>query len=263
MKLIRNSFFFLFLIVQALFSQNTNHYNLNQFKKETVDFLKIPFNADKNDYLTLGIISAGTFLAMQIDQPIRDVALSNQKYHSSLPMKFGKMWGELYTAPAVALLTGLYGNLSGNKTYSKIGFEIAQTILYSGMITSFIKIAAGRARPFTDKGSSFYKPFTFFNDDYHSLPSGHTTLAFALSTVLANNTESDYLKILFYLPAMLTTISRVYHDSHWTSDVLLSAAIGYFTARWVYNKHNNYNSDIKIGLIPDEQFNWLYVKINF
>ncbi|MGK9476044.1 phosphatase PAP2 family protein [Melioribacter sp. OK-6-Me] len=263
MKIIRNSFFFLFLSVHILFSQNANPYNLDQFAKETTDFIKVPFNANKNDFLILGIISAGTYLSMQIDQPVRDVVLKNQKYHSSLPMKFGKMWGELYMAPAIALLTGLYGNLSGNKTYSKIGFEIAQTILYSGMITGFIKIAAGRARPFTDKGSSFYKPFTFFNDDYHSLPSGHATLAFGLSTVLSNNTESDYLKILFYLPAILTTISRVYHDNHWTSDVLLGAAVGYFTARWIYNKHHNYNSNTKIGLMQDEQFNWIYIKINF
>ncbi|MGK9368901.1 phosphatase PAP2 family protein [Melioribacter sp. Ez-97] len=263
MKLIFQSSFFLFFSFNLLFAQTENRYNLNQFGKETIEFVKIPLEADRNDFITLGIISAGAFLAMQADQPVRDAVMKDRRYYSSFPMKFGKAWGDLYTAPAIALLTGLYGNLSGNKTYSKIGFEIMQTMLYSGMVTGFIKAAAGRARPFTDKGSSFYKPFTLFDDDYHSLPSGHATLAFGLSTVLANNTDSDYLKALFYLPAVLTAVSRVYHDNHWTSDVLLGAAIGYLTARWVYGKHARNDSSEQIGFMRGGEFNWIYVKINF
>ena len=41
------------------------------------------------------------------------------------------------------------------------------------------------------------------------------------------------------IPAFLTGISRIYHDKHWSSDVFLGAAIGYFTARFVNNLHDN------------------------
>lgn len=69
-------------------------------------------------------------------------------------------------------------------------------------------------------------------------------MAFTISTVLSRNVNPVWLKVLLYAPAALTYISRVYQDKHWTSDDFIGAALGYYVATWVVDKHeNNVKSD--------------------
>jgi hypothetical protein len=78
------------------------------------------------------------------------------------------------------------------------------------------------------------------------MPSGHTTAAFVISTVLARNVDPIWLKALFYIPPALTYVSRVYQDWHWTSDAFVGAAFGFYIATWVVDKHEKtVNSDKK------------------
>lgn len=238
-----------FFCVSSLFPQN--RYNFSQFKDETFDFLKQPAKWEGNDWLKLGLVSAGTFLVMQTDQPIRDAVMKDRSYAQSVPVKFGKFWGETYTTAIAAGAFGLQGVLMDNNSSKKIGFEIAQAALYAGGITTVLKAAIGRARPYTDKGAWTYSPFTILDDGFHSFPSGHTTLAFALSTVLARNTDSGTLKVLVYIPAALTVFSRIYQDYHWASDCVLGAAIGYVAATWVANQHDSKESPVQLtGVYP-------------
>ena len=242
--------FLLLLIIACenpLFSQN--RYNFAQFRDETVDFIKQPVKWEGNDWLKLGLIGAGTILVMQADQPIRDALMKDQSYYKSVPVEFGKLWGETYSTAIVAGAFGLHGILADDKTTKKVGFEIIQAALYSGGITSVLKFAFGRARPFMNKGSADYQPFTLLDDGFHSFPSGHSTLAFALSTVLSRNAHSSALKVLAYLPAALTAFSRVYQDYHWTSDCLLSAVVGFVVATWVVDIHDQKESPVQVSSI--------------
>lgn len=230
------------LIVVFCFSlkiQAQTQYTLKQFGDESYRFVQQPIHWQADDWGKLGIVAASTFLLTQLDQPVRDAVLkNNNNYYHSAPVEFGRMWGEIYPTAIIGGGFGLYGLLSENNSSKRIGYEIYQTAFYAGVITTVLKAAIGRARPFTNKGAGFFKSFSLFDDDFHALPSGHATLAFALSTVLAENTKSDYLKILAYAPAVLTLFSRVYQDKHWTSDVFLGASIGYFVGRWVHNQHD-------------------------
>jgi hypothetical protein len=245
------SIVFLLLLILAcenpLFSQNK--YNFVQFRDETVDFIKQPAKWEGNDWLKLGLVGAGTFLVMQADQPIRDALMKDQSYYKSFPVEFGKLWGETYSTAIVAGVFGLHGILADDKATKKIGFEIVQAALYSGGITSVLKFAFGRARPFMMKGSADYQPFTLLDDGFHSFPSGHSTLAFALSTILSRNVQSNTLKALAYLPAVLTAFSRVYQDYHWTSDCLFSAVIGYVVATWIVDIHDPKESPVQVSSV--------------
>lgn len=227
-------------VLSLLFINNIsaqNRYDLNQFWNESLSFAQQPLNWQGDDWLKLGIASATVLAVTQIDQPIKDAAMRDQSYIQSFSVKAGKFYGEIYPAAIVAGGFGLYGYLADNSASKKIAFETVQTVLYAGAITTFLKIVIGRARPFTDKGIATFQPFLPFNDDFHSFPSGHATLAFSLSTVLANNVDSPLLKVLIYVPAVLTCGSRVYQNEHWTSDVLVGAAIGYFVGIWVSGTH--------------------------
>jgi membrane-associated phospholipid phosphatase len=98
-------------------------------------------------------------------------------------------------------------------------------------------------------GRAAYQSFTFSGEDYHSLPGGHSSAAFVLSTVLSKNVSSGFLKALVYLPAVVTVFARVYQDYHWTSDDLLGAGIGYVVADWVVNQHDQQESRIELASV--------------
>ena len=249
--------FFLSLLLtvlcgSSLFSQNSasqdslQHlkYTFPQFGRETWDFIKQPTKWDGSDWLKIGLIGAGTFLVMETaDQPVRDAVLKNQQYYKSVPIEFGRMCGELY-APVV-LFGGfaLHSLLTDDIRTRKIAYEIGQASLYAGAVTYILKLAIGRARPYMEEGKSSFHPFSsLISQDYHSIPGGHVTAGFVLSTVLSRNAEPVWLKVLAYLPVALTIVSRVYQDKHWTSDEFFGAALGYFIATWVVDQHENSKS---------------------
>ena len=241
---------FLLLVIACenpLFSQN--RYNFAQFRGETVDFIKQPANWERNDWLKLGLVGAGTILIMQADQPIRDAVMRDQSYYNSFPVTFGKFWGGPYPTTIFAGAFGLHGLLANDNSTKKIGFEIVQAALYSGGIATVLKVAFGRARPYTNKGSTEYQPFTFLDDGFRALPSGHTTWAFALSTVLSRNAQSSALKVLAYIPAALTAFARVYQDEHWTSDSVFGAVVGFAVATWVVDTHDQKESLVQVSSV--------------
>jgi membrane-associated phospholipid phosphatase len=227
-------------------------YTFPQFWNETGDFIKQPGKWDGNDWLKIGLISAGTVLIMETaDQPVRDAVLRNQKYYMSAPIEFGRMWGELY-APVV-LFSGfaMHSLIANDNGTRKIAYEIGQASLYAGALTFLLKTAIGRARPYTEEGITSFHPFSsLFNQDDHSLPGGHSTAAFVLSTVLSRNAKPVWLKVLAYLPAALTFVSRIYQDQHWTSDNVMGAAFGYLIATWVVDMHENNTSTVDVSAFP-------------
>jgi membrane-associated phospholipid phosphatase len=240
---------FLFLFYQpALFAQNK--YDFPQFFDETGTFFTQPLHWGGSDWLKLGLIGAGTFAAMQADQPIRDAVIRDQgHYYYSVPVVGGRVWGELYTPVALFTLFGAHSVITGDKTSRKIGYEIGQASLYAGAITFLLKGAIGRARPYTGEGRASYHPFTLFSDNFHSMPGGHTTAGMVLSTVLSRNAHSPFLKGLAYVPVAFTFVSRIYQDEHWFSDDLLGAALGYFVATWVVDTHEQGESRVGISSV--------------
>jgi len=246
------SLFFLLLILSllcghSLFAQN--EYNFSQFGQETGSFFTQPLRWEGNDWLKFGLIGAGTFLSMQADQPIRTAVLKDQRYYYSVPIEGGRIWGESYTTPILAVAFGLHGWITDNSSTKKIGFEIGQAVIYSAVITQILSKSVGRARPNQNLGRSAYQPFTLFGEDYHSFPGGHSSAALVLSTVLSRNVSSGFLKVLAYTPAVFTLVSRVYQDYHWTSDDLLGGAIGYFVADWVINQHEQKENRVELSSV--------------
>jgi membrane-associated phospholipid phosphatase len=186
---------------------------------------------------------------MQFDQLIRDAVLKDQKYLESVPIKLGKKWADIY--PPVLLFGGfaIHSWLTDDIGSRKTAYEIVQALLYAGAVDKLLAIAVGRSRPYVNEGSKSYHPFSTFSPfklDYESLPGGHCAIAFALSTVLSRNVKPVWLKVIVYAPSTLTFVSRVYQDRHWTSDNILGAALGYFTATWVVDLHERNESRVHI-----------------
>ncbi len=224
-----------------------NKYNFDQFFNESKSYLAQPAKWDGNDWLKIGAIGAATVLFMQIDEPVRNELIKDRSYIKSVPIEGGRIWGEVYTTVGISGIYYLLGQINENNSYKKIGFEILQSCIYSALITQSMKMIIGRARPYQNEGAFSFKPLNISGDDRWALPSGHTTLAFSLSTVLAKNSESTLTKIICYIPALLTAASRTSQDKHWISDVFLGAVIGYSVAEFVTSKHEQNESSVIIS----------------
>jgi membrane-associated phospholipid phosphatase len=244
----RGKCLFLFLLAMIcgnlLFAQN--QYDLSQFKAETGTYFTQPVRWDAYDWLKLGLVGTGTVLVYQFDQQVRTAALRNHKYANNFALQFGDQWGGFFVSPGLAVGLLVHGGLSGNRTTQKLGFEITESVLYSEAVSATAKYCIGRARPSTNKGVAAYKPFHFTDIKYNSFPAGHLDAAWALSTVLAKNTDSGLLKVIAYIPALLTATARIYIDTHWASDVFAGAALGYFVGDWVVDQHTKKEPQVKV-----------------
>jgi membrane-associated phospholipid phosphatase len=70
---------------------------------------------------------------------------------------------------------------------------------------------------------------------HNSFPSGHATQVFAIFMCLAFTAKNQALKMLFFLIAVLTSLSRVYLSQHWQVDITAGSAIGVvFSITWFY-----------------------------
>lgn len=231
----------IFILVLISFSTVTaqNRYNFTQYFEDTGELIKAPTNWDKNDLIRFGSILGSAFLIMQIDESIRDEMLKDRSFYFSPPIEFARYWGEPITTIFIAGGLSLHGLLSDNKTNQHLGYEIMQSFSYTAALTGIIKLSLGRARPFTGKSPFQFEPFQHVQNAFRSFPSGHTSIAFSLSTVLSSRTDNDVLKVLYFIPAVATAFSRVYQNHHWTSDVFVGACIGYFMGKFVTDLHNS------------------------
>lgn len=140
-------------------------------------------------------------------------------------VKWANTLGTPYPMLAVAVplyVGGLLGDAPGLRV---AGRHVVQSAMYAGLITTVAKVLIGRHRPFLNEGAFRYEGPTT-HDEFNSLPSGHTTAAFALCSTLAAEIDNTWASIGLYSLAALTGAARIYTDRHWASDVFLGAAIG-------------------------------------
>ncbi|MDP4243552.1 MAG: phosphatase PAP2 family protein [Bacteroidota bacterium] len=219
-------------------------YDFHQFWHETGSFVSGPFNWQTQDWLNVSLVGVGTLFALQADLTVRKEMLLDRTYFNS--MEAGRVFGELYSPPVFFGAFAAYSLITNDLRARKIAYEIGQSSLYAAGIVAITKIIVGRARPSVSDSEKSFLPFRVFSlgDDYHSFPSGHTAVAFVISTVLSRNIVPLWGKILVYAPALYTATSRVYQNFHWSSDVFAGAFIGYFVAKWAVDLHERGGASI-------------------
>ncbi len=94
-------------------------------------------------------------------------------------------------------------------------------------------MATSRARPFENKGR--WKREGFLANS--SFPSGHTTQAFVLATVVSSHFPKTWVKILSYGFATGVGLARMNDDRHFASDIFVGAAMGTAIARTIFKRN--------------------------
>ena len=169
--------------------------------------------------------------AMLIDQSVRHALRRDSTRLPSILVRAGDLMGNgRYVVPA--LLAGLVGGVAVSDTaVEQVSTRAFETTAVAAGAALILKSAIGRRRPDVAPNTAFsFRPFAFKGN---SLPSGHTTIAFAVATSLASETKDHWSDALFYSLGTLTAFARINDDKHWLSDTVLGAALGIAAARLV------------------------------
>ena len=127
------------------------------------------------------------------------------------------------------LVTGL---IRRDQKMQSVAFDgFMASLVASKLITPAIKSAVGRTRPnATDE--------TFAFDGGSSFPSGHSTQAFAVASVIAAHYDQRWVDVTAYGLASAVSYARIYHDAHFLSDTVAGAVIGTAVGRFIVRTNN-------------------------
>ncbi len=149
----------------------------------------------------------------------------------------------------------LTGTLAHNKKAKQTGLIALQTWFHTGFIVQIGKLIFGRQRPSFENGidqwHGFPESLRRFTggpvSKYDAFPSGHTIEAFGLATVIAEQyKDKKIIPVICYTIATGAGLSRITEDTHWFSDVVLGAAMGYGIGKFMVRARK----DTKWTLLP-------------
>lgn len=205
-----------------------------------------PARWEKTEWHTAGWASLAVVgTALVVDRPLRDEMRRHSGNNSFITQM--ERFGSQYAAGVVG---GFYvvGALTDNDTALQVAQDgIAASLIASGIVTPAIKLVAGRSRPRAGEAVYNFKPLSDANS---SFPSGHTTEAFALASVIANHYDETWVTCTSYSIAGLVGLARTYHQAHFASDVVAGAMIGTLVGKSVVSYNAGLRSG-KLALLPD------------
>jgi membrane-associated phospholipid phosphatase len=173
-----------------------------------------------------GFVLAASLIA---DESFRGQVQEYRGKTSNAVARVGNGFGEPhYVLPAIGAGL-LVGRLTGHSSVTRVALRAGGAVALAGGITTAVKLAIGRSRPEGDGDADLFRPFS----GRSSFPSGHTAVAFALATAIAEDTRDPWSDAALYGAATLTALARVNDDRHWISDVFVGALVGHLSARWI------------------------------
>jgi hypothetical protein len=135
----------------------------------------------------------------------------------------------LYITP-VALI--VIGRLTQNQRTTHAGSVTLQAVLHSGVIVQALKFATNRERPDKTQGAGG------FWDGGKSFPSGHAMTSWAFASAMSDQfPDKKWIRFSSYAMASAVSISRVSGQNHYSSDVLVGAALGWLVGHYVSRQH--------------------------
>ena len=212
--------------------------------------LSSPSRWQEQDWKDLGLTAAGLVgVAAILDRPVRNEMRRHAPNNNRFLLNVERFGAEY----SIGVLGGFYlaGALGNNEKAAEVAQDgLAASLIASGMVTPAIKFVTGRARPRENVGIATFHPFSIGYSSNSSFPSGHATEAFAMASVISGHYEETWIKCSSYTVASLVGVARIYHDAHFTSDVLAGALIGTLVGQSVV-EHNRPTHTIKMVLLPE------------
>jgi membrane-associated phospholipid phosphatase len=206
------------------------------FSRVAGDFAEAARFATGVDWVKAGLVGTGITLA--------SAALDNRAYRFARDHAGNSGLRALGTAADVVPWLGLAGAaifaLDGSDPIrQRTGFAALEAGATGFIAATGLKYGFGRARPDTGAGNRSFRPGSS-DDAHHSLPSRHSTVAWAIATPFALEYGWNWL----YGVAALTNLGRIGDREHWVSDTVAGSLLGYGIGRifWEAGRARGKNS---------------------
>ncbi|HMO33909.1 MAG TPA: phosphatase PAP2 family protein [Lacibacter sp.] len=123
----------------------------------------------------------------------------------------------------------------------KLGVLLILSFLLSGLLAQGLKRLRPEPRPgrYFTQIEQIHKVEERLLQGNNSFPSGHTTTAFALFSLLAFSTRKYGWQLLFFMAAVFVGYSRIYLGQHFFKDVYAGALLGFACSLllfWLFRK---------------------------
>lgn len=210
--------------------------------RDVADVTTAPFRLSRVEALEVaGVLGATAALVATVDAPVQRHFSSDDAGASvTVPRRMGTLGraydraGTMHVAAGAAAALALGGVARSDRRMTRTSVRVVEAVVLSEVVIGSIKTLTGRMRPFTGEGPHATDPLVLDgNHDALSFPSGHTSQAFALATVLARTYDRWYVQVPAYAVATSQAIQRIESGKHWVSDVVVGAALGHLIGRVV------------------------------
>lgn len=194
---------------------------------DTGHVLTSPLRWGGREWILFSASTAAVLALTRADAAVSDAA----RDHGSTLGFLGDNLEGLGDGRSFLLLGGFYlaGAIGHDSKAKNVFFDgLSASLIASGMITPVLSSLVGRERPTENQGAYAFHPF-----EGRSFPSGHTTQAFAVASVIATSYDQLWVKVAAYGAAAVTAYVRVQRGKHFPTDVVVAAAIGTTVGRSV------------------------------
>lgn len=172
--------------------------------------------------ITAGLIASDSWISKQIpnkpNQLNRSLKISDYSAYSMIGIGGGSY---------------LLGEMTHNDHLSETGLLSGEAAIDATGVAYILKGITQRERPNAGTGDG-----KFFQGG-QSFPSEHSTIAWSIASVWAHEYPSTLSQILAYGLASTVTLTRVTSQQHFSSDVFIGGALGWYFGRQVYRSHHD------------------------
>jgi hypothetical protein len=192
---------------------------------DTWDIVTSPLDWSGKEWaIAGGAVAATVATGLFLDKSFQDESQESQNPDET---RWSGYWGQLGTLYSLGVLgaAGAYGWIADDERGVNAMIDgLEASIIASCVIAPILKYTFGRARPNqTAQDNDTFDPFS----GNSSFPSGHTTQAFTVASVLAFTYDDEPLVGgIGFTVAAGVGFSRIYADMHYMSDVVAGAIIG-------------------------------------
>jgi len=180
---------------------------------------------------------------------------ANRQVNASRAISYA---GSIYGLSAVATTFYLVGRKNNDYRARETGLLSAEALVDTSIVTGALKVITQRARPadgverseFFDGGSSF--------------PSGHSTQAWAVATIIASEYKHRRaVQVAAYGVASAVSVARFTGQKHYVSDVVAGSALGFAIGKFIYNAHHRESVDSEDNDGPTSKSAWPLITPEF
>ena len=206
-----------------------------------VTALALSFGAARAAAQDRGLPRGRTFVAgasvalaasLALDEPLqRFVATHRSRAADEVANAVDPLGEARWLVPALAAAT-VVPYVAGRHDVARAALRVAIGYAAADIAGGVVRVATARHRPDSTGDAWRFHPF-HPQGEWGSMPSAHVTHAIAIAAGIAEQSERPWVSRIAYGLATLVAADRVYRQRHWSSDVVVGAALGIGAARAV------------------------------